>query len=82
MCLKYFDGRLEGSASVDVTRWRHGLDLAALVEDARAQILSYAAEQLKPQAVTLADARGIGCVRVDLAVLRGEREPELTLFAV
>jgi hypothetical protein len=41
-----------------------------------------AAEQLKPQAVTLADARGIACVRVDLAVLRGEREPELTLFAV
>jgi RecB family endonuclease NucS len=41
-----------------------------------------AAEQLKPQAVTLADARGIVCQRVDLAVLRGEREPELTLFAV
>ncbi|HVM16984.1 MAG TPA: endonuclease NucS [Gaiellaceae bacterium] len=40
-----------------------------------------AAERLKPQAVTLADARGIGCVAVDLAVLRGEREPELTLFA-
>jgi RecB family endonuclease NucS len=40
-----------------------------------------AAEQLKPQAVTLADARGIECVRVELAVLRGEREPELTLFA-
>jgi hypothetical protein len=41
-----------------------------------------AAEQLKPQAVALADARGIDCVRVDLGVLRGEREPELTLFAV
>jgi len=41
-----------------------------------------AAEQLKPQAVTLAEARGIDCVRVDLAVLRGEREPELTLFVV
>jgi RecB family endonuclease NucS len=41
-----------------------------------------AAEQLKPQAVTLADARGIGCVRVDLTVLRGEREPDLTLFAI
>ena len=26
-------------------------------------------------------ARGISCVEVDLAVLRGEREPELTLFA-
>jgi endonuclease len=41
-----------------------------------------AAEHLKPQAVTLAESRGIECVRVDLAVLRGEREPELTLFAV
>ena len=40
-----------------------------------------AAEQLKPQAVTLAASRGIRCVEVDLAVLRGEREPELTLFA-
>jgi endonuclease len=39
-----------------------------------------AAQQLKPQAVTLAEARGIRCVEVDLAVLRGEREPELTLF--
>ena len=40
-----------------------------------------AAQQLKPQAVTLAESRGIGCAEVDLAVLRGEREPELTLFA-
>ncbi len=40
-----------------------------------------AAQQFKPQAVTLAEARGIRCVEVDLDVLRGEREPELTLFA-
>jgi len=40
-----------------------------------------AAQTLKPQAVTLAESRGIRCVEVDLAVLRGEREPELTLFA-
>jgi endonuclease len=39
-----------------------------------------AAQQLKPQAVTLAEARGIRCVEVDLAVLRGEREPDLVLF--
>jgi RecB family endonuclease NucS len=39
-----------------------------------------AAQQLKPQAVTLADTRGIRCVEVDLDVLRGLREPELTLF--
>jgi hypothetical protein len=29
----------------------------------------------------LAEFRGIDCVEVDLAVLRGEREPDLTLFA-
>jgi RecB family endonuclease NucS len=40
-----------------------------------------AAQTIKPQAVTLAESRGIRCVQVDLAVLRGEREPELTLFA-
>jgi RecB family endonuclease NucS len=40
-----------------------------------------AAQLLKPQAVTLAETRGIVCVEVDLAVLRGEREPELTLFS-
>jgi hypothetical protein len=39
-----------------------------------------AAQRLKPQAVALADARGIRCVEVDLALLRGEREPDLTLF--
>ena len=40
-----------------------------------------AAQSVKPQARTLAEARGIRCVEVDLAVLRGEREPDLTLFA-
>ena len=39
-----------------------------------------AAQRLRPQAVTLAEARGIRCVEVDLEALRGEREPELTLF--
>jgi RecB family endonuclease NucS len=39
-----------------------------------------AAQQIKPQARVLAAARGIDCVEVDLAVLRGEREPELKLF--
>jgi RecB family endonuclease NucS len=41
-----------------------------------------AAQSLKPQAVALAESRGICCVEVDLAALRGEREPELTLFAL
>jgi hypothetical protein len=39
-----------------------------------------AAQKLKPQAVTLADARGIVCAEVDLELLRGAREPDLTLF--
>jgi len=41
-----------------------------------------AAQRIKPQAAVLAEARGIRCVEVDLGVLRGEREPELTLFAL
>ena len=40
-----------------------------------------AAQAIKPQARTLAEARGIACVEVDLEILRGEREPDLTLFA-
>jgi endonuclease len=39
-----------------------------------------AAQRFKPQAVTLAESRQIVCIDVDLDVLRGEREPELTLF--
>jgi endonuclease len=40
-----------------------------------------AAQRLKPQAIALAESRAIRCVIVDLEVLRGEREPDLTLFA-
>jgi RecB family endonuclease NucS len=40
-----------------------------------------AAQTIKPQARVLAESRGIAWVEVDLAVLRGEREPELRLFA-
>jgi RecB family endonuclease NucS len=39
-----------------------------------------AAQAIKPQARVLAQARGLDCVEVDLDVLRGEREPDLTLF--
>ena len=41
-----------------------------------------AAQSVKPQAATLCEARDLGCVEVDLERLRGEREPELTLFSV
>jgi RecB family endonuclease NucS len=40
-----------------------------------------AAQVVKPQARVLAQARRIDCVEIDLAVLRGEREPALKLFA-
>jgi endonuclease len=39
-----------------------------------------AAQRFKQQARTLAEVREIGCVEVDLELLRGAREPELTLF--
>jgi RecB family endonuclease NucS len=40
-----------------------------------------AAQVVKPQARVLAEARGIDWVEVELEVLRGDREPDLTLFA-
>jgi endonuclease len=39
-----------------------------------------AAQIVKPQARVLAEARGLAWVEVDLAEVRGEREPALTLF--
>ena len=40
-----------------------------------------AAQTIKPQARVLAGSRGIDCVEVDPSILRGDREPELRLFA-
>jgi hypothetical protein len=40
-----------------------------------------AAQVIKPQARVLALSRGIDCVELELEVLRGERAPELRLFA-
>jgi methionyl-tRNA synthetase len=41
MCLKYFDGRLEGAASVDATQWRQGLNFDELIGSVREQIGSF-----------------------------------------
>jgi methionyl-tRNA synthetase len=41
MCVKYFDGRLEGSESVDAKQWARGLDLPALVAALRGQVASF-----------------------------------------
>jgi RecB family endonuclease NucS len=62
-----------------LTRYLERIRLDPALADCRGVL---AAEQLKPQAVVLAESRGMACVRVELAVLRGEREAELTLFAV
>jgi endonuclease len=40
-----------------------------------------AAQRIRPQARTLAGARGLACVEVELDLLRGSRDPDLTLFA-
>jgi RecB family endonuclease NucS len=39
------------------------------------------AQMIKRHARVLAESRGIDCVEVDLEVLRGERQPDLKLFA-
>ncbi len=38
MCLKYFEGRLEGASAIDVTGWRGALDLPTLMDDLRGLI--------------------------------------------
>ena len=40
----------------------------------------YAAQQIKPQARTLAEDRGIRCVVVDYDALRGTESRDLRLF--
>jgi hypothetical protein len=40
----------------------------------------FVATRIKPQARVLAEARGIECIEIDLEVLKGGVEPELTLF--
>jgi RecB family endonuclease NucS len=61
-----------------LSRYLERLRLDPAMADCRGVL---AAQQIKPQARVLADARGIAWVEVDLAELRGEREPDLTLFA-
>jgi RecB family endonuclease NucS len=61
-----------------LTRYLERIRLDPAMDSCRGVL---AAQVIKPQARVLAQARGIDCVEVDLAVLRGEREPELTLFA-
>jgi endonuclease len=71
--------RVAGIEAVEqLTRYLARIRLDPAVASCRGVL---AAQVIKPQARVLAQARGIGCVEVDLAVLRGEREPDLRLFA-
>ena len=60
-----------------LTRYLERIRLDPGLADCRGVL---AAQVVKPQARVLAEARGIAWVEVDLAELRGEREPALTLF--
>jgi RecB family endonuclease NucS len=61
-----------------LTRYLERIRLDPAMEACRGVL---AAEVVKPQARVLAEARGIEWVEVDLAVVRGERVPDLVLFA-
>ena len=70
--------RVATSDAVDqLTRYLERIRLDPELVDCRGIL---AAQVVKPQARTLAEARELACVEVDLAVLRGEREPDLKLF--
>jgi endonuclease len=71
--------RVAGIEAVEqLTRYLERIRLDPAVASCRGVL---AAQAIKPQARVLAEARGIGWVEVDLAVLRGERQPDLRLFA-
>jgi len=70
--------RVAGIDAVEqLTRYLERIRLDPEFGDCRGVL---AAQVIKPQARVLAGAREIECVEVDLAVVRGEREPDLRLF--
>ncbi len=71
--------RVAGIEAVEqLTRYLERIRLDPALESCRGVV---AAQTIKPQARVLASARDIACVEVDLALVRGEREPDLRLFA-
>jgi len=71
--------RIAGIEAVEqLTRYLERMRLDPRLAECRGMLV---AQRIRPQARVLAQARGIECVEVDLSVLRGEREPELRLFA-
>ena len=85
MCRDEGDGwiavEIKRVATIDaveqLARYLERIRLDPAMRDCRGVL---AAQVIKPQARTLAESRGIACVEVDLAIVRGEREPDLTLF--
>jgi RecB family endonuclease NucS len=85
MCRDQEDGwiavEIKKTATIDaveqLSRYLERIRLDPAMADCRGVL---AAEIIKPQAAVLAESRGIATVEVDLAILRGEREPDLTLF--
>ena len=70
--------RVAGIEAVEqLTRYLERIRLDPALGECRGVL---AAQVIKPQARVLAESRGIRWVEVDLAVLRGEREPDLRLF--
>ena len=85
MCRDAEDGwvavEVKRQATIDaveqLTRYLERIRLDPAMADCRGVLV---AERIRPQAAVLAESRGIACVEVDLAIVRGEREPDLTLF--
>ena len=85
MCRDEDDGwiavEIKKTATIDaveqLSRYLERIRLDPAMADCRGVL---AAEVIKPQAAVLAESRGIATVEVDLAIVRGEREPDLTLF--
>jgi endonuclease len=61
-----------------LTRYLARIRLDPAMADCRGVLV---AKWIKPQARVLAASRGIDCVEIDVEVLRGNREPDLRLFA-
>jgi hypothetical protein len=70
--------RIGEIASVEqLVRYRERLDRDGSLAPIRAILV---ATRIKPQARVFAESRGVECLEVDLAELRGDTPPELRLF--
>ena len=69
-------GRDRGGRAADAGTWSG----SGWIRRSATAAACWPLSSIKPQARVLAEARGIDWVEVDLAVLRGEREPDLRLF--